>query len=1059
MVPWRRFALVSLVGLGVALYFWTQSRYPDLNNKAVMAQSGVVADTIAARPVLSVKADAAFAKRVAVTTVNWAHDNRRGMAFGVFFAAILLTLASYLPPPKRQNRLLNALYGFFIGAPLGVCVNCAAPIFKGLLRSERVETAFAAMLSSPTMNVVVLTMVFSLFPLYMGLIKLIFALITMFIGIPVLSRLLGRNHTIADLATKRLGEHLLTPQAPTWTATQEPILVALWQALTDLGRNLWFVASRTVPLMLVAGFLGALLSHAVPTEWLADQNGPLAVAIAAVVGVLLPVPMAFDVMLTNALYTHGASPAVAVTLLCTLGIYSIYSFFITWQSASKGWAFGLMGFLTVAAMGVGLMAPALHDVFYLRPNIAAYRLLARGTDSTPSAIDLVSEAKLPELPPAKPPIVFTAAEKNGIHYFSAPFQPKSRRPGSKPFVKLEGHEIGLTRGYRYGIRDYPDPFWIGRGTAAGDFDLDGWVDLAFGTDHGVAIYKNRGGWFERVRLNPSAIDQLQVYGVAFVDMNNDGWPDLFLTTFGAGNYLILNQHGRFDPAQAIKVPNHDAVITVSPGFADLDGDGFLDVLNGNMALGIITGFHSYPPRRATTITFNHNLNFTERLPMPNLGDMGETMSTLIADLSGKGRLDLLLGHDFVFPDTLLRGVGKGEFRPDRSALPATPVFTMGLDSGDFNNDLIPDLLMTGTIERRPWVGTLPLDGESPETYAKQTFGLNACNDIKDEVVRSNCRILRRSDHLEILHQHRNLDAATCGQLATLEEREDCLLAAMWLLVTSEDRHWDCQAGFAIDRRLGAICRMLAARGERRSPANFVGELPQSDGNYVFLGQGDGSFIDINRTAAGPKAFDHPGGWTWGARIADLDNDGWQDVFTAEGAVRANDYGFNSFMKNVDGTRFEFKSFSYGLTDAFNLFSFSLIDFDFDGSLDIIGNSSVGPVQVYVNQSTGDHHSVAISLTDHLGPRQGIGARIVIDYQDASGKAAHQLREIKASGSYLSQDAPVAYFGLGTVNSVERVVIRWADGGETILEGPLAADHAYRIMRPESPTGTGGLHAP
>ena len=56
--------------------------------------------------------------------------------------------------------------------PLGVCVNCAAPIAKGLYAGgARAETTLAAMIASPTLNIVVLTMLFGLFPFYMALTK------------------------------------------------------------------------------------------------------------------------------------------------------------------------------------------------------------------------------------------------------------------------------------------------------------------------------------------------------------------------------------------------------------------------------------------------------------------------------------------------------------------------------------------------------------------------------------------------------------------------------------------------------------------------------------------------------------------------------------------------------------------------------------------------------------------------------------------------------------------------------------------------------------------------
>ncbi len=1040
----KRIFILGIVAAITALYFWTQSRYPDLNAKAVMAESGTVADTISARPILAVRPADPFAQRVFYTTINWAHDNRKGMIFGVFFAAIFLTIAALIPPPRQNRRVLNTLYGFFIGAPLGVCVNCAAPIFKGLLRTERVETAFAAMLSSPTMNVVVLTMVFSLFPLYMGLLKLGFALFAIFVGVPVLSRVLGRDHTIADFAKVRVAERFLTPAAPELSLDEvhETWRTAATESLRALAKNTWFMVSRTVPFMLVAGFIGSFLSHAIPVQLLADRGTVWATLLAAVVGVLLPVPMAFDVMLANALYTHGAPIAVVMTLLCTLGIFSMYSFFITWQSTSKTWAFAMMGLLMFMGLGVGLLAPGFHDLFYINPNLSSYRLLARsGVEE--SAIDRLSLAPVPPLSPVDAPI-FTQERRDQVDFEWAPFRPKLVAAG-KPFKKLEGHEIGLTKGFRYGIRDYPDPFWIGRGTAAGDYDRDGWVDLVLGTELGLALYKNRGGSFEKITMGSAPFDRLQVYAVHFVDFDNDGWLDLFVTTFNGGNYILRNQKGAFDPKQALSVPNKNAVLTVSPNFGDFDGDGFVDILNGNMALGIVTGFHEFSQRRGSSIVFQKNFEFTEK---PILGDLGETMSTLASDLDGDGHLDIYLGHDFVFPDALLKGDGKGGFSEVLSTtqLPATPVYTMGLDSGDLNNDLRPDLLLMGTIERHQSLGKEPIDGVSPAEYTLAKWTEKSCDGIKDPIAQSNCRIIRSKDHFEPFYQHRNVALDHCQKLDSVGARQDCLLSSMWLLITNEDRMWDCDREFKGDRRLYDICLILKEKGARKGADSFLEKLPQIDGNYIYLSRPDGGFVDIRKVSnLGDKAFDHPGGWTWGARIADLDHDGWQDVFTAEGAVRTHDYGFNTFMKNMRGQGFEQKQFSFGLTDDFNLFSFAFIDFDGDGDLDIIGNSSVGPVQVYVNQSTGDHHSLAVSLAPRSGGSGSIGAKIYVEGQNARGDSLSQVREIKGAVGYMSQDAPIAYFGLGDAQTIAKIRVLWPNGQETLLRGPLPTDRHYRIL--------------
>ena len=349
MINRKRFWVVLSLGLAGAAFFWIVSRYPNLNAKAMMAHSASVADTLSVWPIFEVRPEFSLAKKVLLTTLNWSHDNWKGMTFGVFFAAVFLTLFSYLQIPPTTSPLANTFFGFLLGTPLGVCVNCAAPIFKGILKSRRIETAFAAMLSSPTMNIVVLTMLFSLFPFYMAVTKVVFTLFCIFVGVPLISRLVG-TESIRDFAELPVDSRFMPAPSNAADIHDKTLIGAIAGSCSDLLRNFWFMVYKTVPLMLLAGFLGSLLSHLIPLDaFMGIRPGFFTIVLAAVVGVCLPTPIAFDIILVNALYSHGLPPSIALTLLCTLGIFSIYSFFLVWASTSHRWAVSL--FCLVFHMG------------------------------------------------------------------------------------------------------------------------------------------------------------------------------------------------------------------------------------------------------------------------------------------------------------------------------------------------------------------------------------------------------------------------------------------------------------------------------------------------------------------------------------------------------------------------------------------------------------------------------------------------------------------------------------------------------------------------------------
>ena len=1008
-------------------YFWLSSRYPDLNAKSLMAHSASVADTLSPWPLFQVQASDAFVTKILLTTINWVNSNLKGMAFGIGLGAAFLTLFSYLKLPDRPGRFRNTFYGFLLGTPLGVCVNCAAPVFKGILESRRLEMAMATMLSSPTMNIIVLTMVFTLFPFYMGVVKVIFTLCCIFIGIPLIGKIVGSKHSQVSASTW-LNK---TPEASCAIFKAEKWHEAVVGTLKDYWQKLRFIGVRLIPLMLLAGFLGSILSHLLPNSIFETEVGFLTILLASLFGILLPIPIAFDVILVNAFYAQGLAESIVLVLLCSLGIMSIFSMMVVWSSVSKQWAIGLMFFCFSLSVVVGLSAEQLHQQFYVQAKIDEFQNVQNETVSVTE--DKQFMPNLNALESNKHIEFKTIREDNHAIISVAPFF--QSEPYDQPFEKLEGFEIGLNRGFQYGIRDYTDPFWVGRGTAAGDYDKDGWPDILFGSNHGFILYHNNGGVFNVQKQPNKKISQFQVFAVAFVDMDNDGWLDIFFTTFNHGNYVVHNRQGEFDYQNLQNIPNNQAVLTVSPAFADIDQNGLLDVVNGNMALGVVTGSNHLLQQRNNSIVFNGGTEFRD---VPLEQTSGETMSSLVSDMNNDGQLDIYFANDFIVPDKLLLGTGAG-FKQVKGneLLSSTPFFSMSVDSGDINNDLSLDLFTGGTTVVSSELGSVDIDGVNPEDYSQFKGDDDTCLTIVDSAFRENCLNVRKSNYIDILDQKRNVDFDKCYLMKGEIEQQRCLLTVMWHLVTQNPSIKDCKINFSRDERLEAACKVLKHQQRRYTDSDLVNALAQEDRSLLY------QFDDKSKSFSEVEGFKHPGGWTWNGKIVDLDNDGWQDVINAEGAVRRSGYGWNVFMKNNQGNHFSQKQFSFGLTDNFGLFSFAMLDMDNDGDLDIIGNAAEGPVQVYRNHSTTSNHSIAISLVDNQGNSHAIGAKIIVFYHDGKEK---QIREIKASGGYMSFDPATAYFGLGENDVVDEIEVRWPNNVINSYPGPFSSDNHYRIER-------------
>jgi len=332
------------------------------------------------------------------------------------------------------------------------------------------------------------------------------------------------------------------------------------------------------------------------------------------------------------------------------------------------------------------------------------------------------------------------------------------------------------------------------------------------------------------------------------------------------------------------------------------------------------------------------------------------------------------------------------------------------------------------------LGNQTIDGVQATDYKKAKDKVEYCDRIKAEDFKLNCQKNRRIDHMIPFHRIKNLEIRDCQKLADQDQRDGCLLSMMWMIVTNNDELVDCQIRYGFDPKILEVCLLMRRAGPTMKREDFAQEAPQTDKAVLYLGQADGG---LGRAAK--ESFDHPGGWTWSSRFTDLDNDGWVDIFNAEGAVRMGEFGWNVYMHNEQG-RFVQKQFSAGLTNDFNLFSFVLIDYDHDGDLDIIGNGSEGPPQVYENQLTMTNNSIAFTISSKKGNTQNLNARLIIRAEDGSA----QIREIKAGGGYLSVDAPQVFFGLGNNTRVESVEIQWPGGQKTQIKGPFEAGALYNL---------------
>jgi uncharacterized membrane protein YraQ (UPF0718 family) len=1022
----RKFIILLIFLIGVVLSFWLVSRYPALDNKAALSGSEAFEDPLTHEAHFDVPQKASFVTKVAYTTLNWYETNWRGMAFGLILAAGFYTLLKYIPPQSSDKRFRNSFMGMFVGTPLGVCVNCVAPIAKGMYEGgSRMETALAVMFSSPTLNIIVLTMLFSIFPFYMAVMKLLTTFILILIIVPLISK---KTRVVSEkqiLGVDSASTCHLKESQSSWAMAFQLVAVDYWKSFL-------YIFNRTVPLMFLAGVFGALASHV----WTFDKliGAPVNLtnlSLLSLMGTLMPLPIAFDLMLAQALLMSGLSPAFVTTLLFTFGTFSIYSALVIYRTFSLLLAVKLFAIIFILGIGLGYSSNIFLEYRHVE-WLSKYDMIIVAPKNPSKAHSLREKLQIPEKNFSPTPMTrYTAPiilKQGNLKAHALAHSPRNEETG-KPFTKSSGIGLGITYSNSLTPKIFLDPLFFGRGIASGDFNLDGWPDIAVATNNGFELFQNMNGTsFKKIFSGIEILNGKQAINIALVDLNNDGWLDIFLTTFNNGNFLVLNPFPVEGKIIVLPILNGSALLTNASAFADLNRDGFLDIVNGNYYLGI---FSRTPVRQAANqLIINHNLEFKSQTLE---GIPGQTHSILMSNINADVYPDLMVGNDYRVADTYYLGTSNERFKKilqKDGVIPLTTQNTMSIDTGDFNNDLIPDIYLANIGMSRGIDIVSNIFGST-----MKNIGFEFCNSGKTLLDHKTCRSFNQLTTL--LNPEKQDITEHCSQLENPQWIKECMVTRMILVATSRKSSSLCDKildPFTLNRH---YCqKFFQAKHVKISREN---EIPmQSQFNLLLSGQADHTFLDVSKRTNTSTAE-----WSWNSRFADLDNDEWQDLFVVNGVPITQEFASNNFFHNQNGKSFIQAQSEFGLNDHDHSSSFTNIDIDRDGDLDIITNTLYGPFKVYINNNT-EGNSITVKLIDEKGNRFCLGCTVIIHY-GSNGKR-HQMREIKSGGGFHSYDAPTAHFGLGKYKKINQIEVTWSTGEASIIQYEFLANHEYILHR-------------
>lgn len=536
----------------------------------------------------------------------------------------------------------------------------------------------------------------------------------------------------------------------------------------------------------------------------------------------------------------------------------------------------------------------------------------------------------------------------------------------------------------------------GCGLAVADFDGDGFDDIYFVNPIGPnALYKNNGdGTFTEVTAKAGvALGDRICVGACFGDYDNDGFPDLYVTSIRGGNVLFRNQgDGTFkEVTKQAGLPwiGHSQ----SAVFFDYDNDGFLDLLVTNMAkwtsadpapggrvfAGVDDFWQLFAAPREYNVLFHNNGNgtFTDVTTRAGIKGQGWGGDVAVFDYDLDGQPDVFVTNMFG-RNQLFHNDGSGRFTDvTQTVLGRTSFGAIGCKAFDFNNDGQLDLFVVD-MHSDMWVTYVDAPAESLAATEKTKFP--------------------------------NLSGPV------------------------ELAKYQGVFGKQLEKNLADKLQL------RYEEVLF--------GNTLFKNLGGGKFAEVS-DQAGVETF-----WPWGIAVGDFNNDGFEDIFVPSGMGQDYPYWPNRLLMNNGDETFAERSREEGIEpprDGLYLSTevrtprssrcAAVADFGNRGRLDIVVNNFNAHPYFFQNNFPKKNY-IGFQLRGTKSNRDALGALVWVHM----GKEV-MLRQVQGGGGYLSQSSRKLHFGLGVRPKVDRVEIRWPSGKRQEITDP-SINQLHQIVEPD-----------
>ncbi|RIV35758.1 RNA-binding protein [Flagellimonas lutimaris] len=518
-----------------------------------------------------------------------------------------------------------------------------------------------------------------------------------------------------------------------------------------------------------------------------------------------------------------------------------------------------------------------------------------------------------------------------------------------------------------------DYFYNGAGVGIIDFNNDGLQDIFFcGNQVENKLYKNLGDFkFEDVS-NAANINTNKNWsnGVSIVDINNDGWQDIYVSQGGPyqrekrSNLLYINQKNGTFLEQAEEFGLADQGISTQTVFFDFDNDNDLDcfVMNENEFYGVdpINLFklvaESEEAKYFNSCHFyeNDNGKFKDITKEAGLERPFFGLGITVTDINNDNLLDFYVASDYYIPDALFINNGNGTFSDQiKSYTQQISYYGMGMDVADINNDGLQDIFV--------------LDMAADDHVRSKTL-MASMNTARFDYLTN-----KAGFHYQYMYNSLQLNLGNNTFSNVVQQSH----------LANTDWSWSV---LMADYDLDSDKDIFVTNGYRRYALD--NDLQQEVYKAKVKYKGNVPLSIKRRLYESMPSEKLP----------------------------------NILFENNGGLNFEDKAKDWGLAD----FSFSngaaIADFDNDGDLDAVVNNMDEVAFLYKNTAA-DNKKGNFLIVDAKSKLSEAYPKIEIFYDGTTS----QMVESRTVRGYRSSHQNIAHFGLGNISKVDSVYISWPNG--------------------------------